>query len=51
MDVRRQRYWLTLAATGLIAGTVLISLDVNVYIGVALLALGAGAVFMSRPRS
>ena len=48
---RRQRYWLTLAATGLIAGTVLISLDVNVYIGVALLALGAGAVFMSRPRS
>ena len=48
---RRQRYWLTLAATGLIAGTVLISLDVNVYIGVALLALGDGAVFMSRPRS
>ena len=48
---RRQRYWLTLAATGLIAGTVLISLDVNVYVGVALLALGAGAVFMSRPRS
>ena len=48
---RRQRYWLTLAATGLIAGTVLISLEVNVYIGVALLALGAGAVFMSRPRS
>ena len=48
---RRQRYWLTLAATGLIAGTVLISLDVNVYVGVALLALGAGAVFMSRTRS
>lgn len=48
---RRQRYWLTLAATGLIAGTVLISLEVNVYVGVALLALGAGAVFMSRPRS
>ena len=48
---RRQRYWLTLAATGLIAGTVLISLDVNVYIGVALLARGAGAGFMSRPRS
>lgn len=48
---RRQRYWLTLAATGLIAGTVLISLEVNVYVGVALLALGAGAVFMSRTRS
>ena len=48
---RRQRYWLTLAATGLIAGTVLISLDVNVYVGVTLLALGAGAVFMSRTRS
>ncbi len=48
---RRQRYWLTLAATGLIAGTVLISLEVNVYVGVTLLALGAGAVFMSRTRS
>ena len=48
---RRQRYWLTLAATGLITGTVLISLEVNVYVGVALLALGAGAVFMSRTRS
>ncbi len=48
---RRQRFWLTLAATGAITGALLLALEVNAYLGAALLALGAGAAFMSRTRN
>ncbi len=46
---RRQRYWLTVAATSVIAGTLVLTLAGNVWLGMALLTLGGLAAIAGRP--
>ncbi len=46
---RRQRYWLTVAATSVITGALVLTLDGNDWLGVALLALGGVAAIAGRP--
>jgi hypothetical protein len=48
-DQRRQRFWLTVAATSVITGALVITLNGNVWLGVALLALGGLAAVAGRP--
>jgi ubiquinone biosynthesis protein len=47
---QRQRYWLTIAATGVISGTLLLALEGNLYLGAALYAIAAVASFAARPQ-
>ena len=44
-----QRFWLTLAATGVISGTLILALDGSTVLGSALIAAGAIAAFAGRP--
>ena len=46
---RRQRYWLTVAATSVITGALVVTLEGNAWLGVALLALGGLAAIAGRP--
>ena len=46
---RRQRYWLIVAMTALLAGTLVLTLQGNVLIGGGLLVAGALGVFAGRP--
>lgn len=46
---RRQRYWLTIAATSVITGTLVMTLAGNVWLGMALLTLGGLAAIAGRP--
>lgn len=46
---RKQRFWLTAAATSLVAGTLLLALGVIAPLGWALLAGGAVAAYFGRP--
>ncbi len=48
-DQRRQRFWLTVAATSVITGSLVVTLNGNVWLGVALLALGGLAAVAGRP--
>ncbi len=48
-EQRRQRYWLTAAATGVIAGTLLLTLGSLPALGWSLLTAGAVAGFVARP--
>jgi ubiquinone biosynthesis protein len=48
-EQRRQRYWLTAAATGVIAGTLVLTLGAIPVLGWSLLAVGAAAGFIARP--
>lgn len=48
-DQRRQRFWLTVAATSVITGALVVTLNGNVWLGVALLALGGLAAVAGRP--
>jgi hypothetical protein len=48
-EQRRQRYWLTGAATGVASGVLLISLGPLPWLGYALLGAGALAAFAARP--
>ena len=47
---RRQRGWLALAATSAIGGLVILGLEMNAYVGAALLFVAAGAAWFSRSR-
>ncbi len=46
---RRQRYWLTVAATSVITGALVLTLEGSDWLGVALLALGGLAAIAGRP--
>ena len=46
---RRQRYWLTVAATSVITGALVVTLEGNAWLGVALLTLGGLAAIAGRP--
>ena len=46
---RRQRYWLTVAATGVLAGTLVLTLGTMPWLGWSLLAGGALAGIIARP--
>ena len=48
-EQRRQRYWLTVAATGVIAGTLVLTLGTMPLLGWSLLAGGALAGIIARP--
>ena len=48
-DQRHQRFWLTVAATSVITGSLVVTLNGNVWLGVALLALGGLAAVAGRP--
>ncbi len=48
-EQRRQRYWLTAAATGLIAGTLVLTLGSLPLLGWSLLGVGAVAGIVARP--
>ncbi len=47
---RRQRYWLTVAATAAITGTLVLSLEGNTWLGAGLLAVAAIAALVGRPK-
>ena len=46
---RRQRFWLTIAATTAISGTLVLALESNTLLGGALLLIAAIAAFVGRP--
>ncbi len=46
---RQQRFWLVLAATGLLGGVLTLALEGNVLLGSAMLAAGAAAALVGRP--
>ena len=48
---RQQRYWLIVAMTSLLAGTLVLTLQGNLYIGGGLLVAGALGVFAGRPNA
>jgi ubiquinone biosynthesis protein len=48
---RQQRYWLMVAMTALLAGTLVLTLQGNLYIGGGLLVAGALGVFAGRPNA
>jgi ubiquinone biosynthesis protein len=48
---RQQRYWLVVAMTSLLAGTLVLTLQGNIYIGGGLLVAGALGVFAGRPNA
>jgi ubiquinone biosynthesis protein len=48
---KRQRFWLAVMATGAISGTLLLALGGNTIFGSILLAIGAIAAFVGRPKS
>jgi len=48
-EQRRQRYWLTVAATGVVAGTLVLTLGTMPLLGWSLLAGGALAGIIARP--
>jgi len=48
-EQRRQRYWLTVAATAVIAGTLVLTLGALPFLGWSLMAGGALAAFVARP--
>ena len=48
---RQQRYWLIVAMTSLLAGTLMLTLEGNLYIGGGLLVAGALGVFAGRPNA
>ena len=48
---RQQRYWLVVAMTSLLAGTLVLTLQGNLYIGGGLLVAGALGVFAGRPNA
>jgi ubiquinone biosynthesis protein len=48
-EQRRQRYWLTTAATSVVAGSLIITLGTVPWVGWALLGAGALAAYIARP--
>ena len=46
---KRQRFWLTVAATGVISGAILLALDGNTIPGGILLGIGTIAAYVGRP--
>ncbi len=48
-EQRRQRYWLTTAATSVVAGALIITLGAIPWVGWALLGAGAVAAYIARP--
>jgi ubiquinone biosynthesis protein len=48
---RQQRYWLIVAMTSLLAGTLVLTLEGNLYLGGGLLVAGALGVFAGRPNA
>ena len=46
---RQQRFWLVLAATGVLGGVLTLALEGNVLLGSAMLAAGAAAALVGRP--
>jgi ubiquinone biosynthesis protein len=48
---RQQRYWLIVAMTSVLAGTLVLTLQGNLYIGGGLLVAGALGVFAGRPNA
>jgi len=47
---RHQRFWLSIAVTGVVTGALLVTLEVSAWAGAALIVLGAAAAFAARPR-
>ena len=48
---RRQRYWLFVGMTGVLAGTLVLTLEGNIWLGGALLAAGVLSLFAGRPNA
>ena len=48
---RRQRYWLFVGMTGVIAGTLVLMLEGNIWLGGTLLAAGILSLFAGRPNA
>ena len=48
-EQRRQRYWLTTAATSVVAGSLIMTLGAVPWVGWALLGAGALAAYIARP--
>ena len=48
---RTQRYWLVVAMTGVLSGTLVLTLEGNPYIGAALLVAGLVGIVAGRPRA
>ena len=50
-DQRAQRYWLIVAMTSIISGTLVLTVDGNVLVGVGLLVAGLLGIYSGRPRA
>jgi uncharacterized membrane protein YjjP (DUF1212 family) len=48
---RRQRYWLIVAMTSIIAGTLVLTLEGNAWVGGALLFAGMFGIYSGRPNA